>query len=150
MADSCPECIHIVPVSRARVCSGRTGRRERRGIRFCPPSQAGRTKPSSLRANIPQPKGILQTSGQQCRNHYYILVILFIMLPPPLPPALCSFHPTGFQSTPSCKRDKKKLPKKKKKLAHSGANHRGFNAKAVTFLHHITNGLFPEAPKATS
>lgn len=67
---------------------------------------------------------------------------------PSFPPCLL-FTTRGFQCTPSCKRDthKKKLPQKKG--THSGANDWKLNTKPVT-TQDITNGLSPEAPKATS
>lgn len=151
MADSCPECIHIVPVSSARVCGGRSGWRERRGIRFCPPSQAGRTKTllSPCQHSSAQRDFIDQRTAMQEPLLHPSDTIYHAASSPPS--CALFFSPRRLSEHPVMQKRQKKLPKKeKKKLAHSGANHRGFNAKPVTFLQHITNGLFPEAPKATS
>lgn len=67
MVDFCPECIHIVPVTAARVCSGWKRVEGVRGIGFdCTPSWAGRTKTSSL--CVPTflgPKGFYRPAGSK-------------------------------------------------------------------------------------
>ncbi len=65
-----------------------------------------------------------------------------------LPPPHALFSPHRLSVHPIMQKRQKKLPSKN--LVHSGANDWELNAKPVTFQQDITNGLGPEAPKATS
>lgn len=60
----------------------------------------------------------------------------------PSSPPSCAvfFSPRRLSERPVMQRDKNRP---QENLPHSGANHRGLNAKPVTFLQDITNGLFP-------
>lgn len=126
MVDFCPECIHIVPVTAARVCSGWKRVEGVRGIGFdCTPSWAGRTKTSSL--CVPTflgPKGFYRPAGSKAGT---IITSQSQYL------SSTTLHPIMQR------RQKTSL----KNLLHSGANDRrgGGAAKPVTFQQVLTNGL---------
>lgn len=111
MADSSPKCIRIVPVARARICSGQDGRRqgESDSQQLSIPGRKDKKLLSQCQHSMAQRDFIDQRTAML--NHYYILVILFIMLHGSslLPHVLFK---QAFKAPCHAKTDKKKLPKK--------------------------------------